>query len=108
MSVTIQNRRDIAADWTLYDPILAEGEIGFETDTIKYKVGDGSSLWSALSYFAVSSYVHPTGDGNLHVPATGTSNEGKALIAGETAGSLSWGVVATTSASSAMYAYENF
>lgn len=37
-----------------------------------------------------NNYVHPTGDGNLHVPATGTTNAGKALIAGSTAGSLSW------------------
>jgi len=35
-------------------------------------------------------YLHPTGDGNLHVPATGTGNNGKVLTAGSTAGSLSW------------------
>jgi hypothetical protein len=35
-------------------------------------------------------YTHPTGDGNLHVPATGTTNNGKVLTAGATAGSLSW------------------
>jgi hypothetical protein len=33
---------------------------------------------------------HPTGDGNLHVPATSTTNNGKYLQAGSTAGSLSW------------------
>jgi len=37
-----------------------------------------------------NNYVHPTGDGNLHVPATGTTNNGKVLTAGATAGSLSW------------------
>ena len=35
-------------------------------------------------------YSHPTGDGNLHVPATGTTNNEKVLTAGATAGSLSW------------------
>jgi hypothetical protein len=35
-------------------------------------------------------YVHPTGDGNLHVPATGTANNGNVLTAGSTAGSLTW------------------
>lgn len=35
-------------------------------------------------------YVHPTSDGNLHVPATGTSNNGKFLKAGSTEGSISW------------------
>lgn len=37
-----------------------------------------------------NAYTHPTGDGNLHVPATGTTNSGKVLTAGATAGSLSW------------------
>jgi hypothetical protein len=41
----------------------------------------------------LSNYTHPTGDGNLHVPATGTSNNGKVLTAGATAGSLSWTTV---------------
>lgn len=35
-------------------------------------------------------YTHPTGDGNLHVPATGTTNNGKVLGSGSTAGSISW------------------
>lgn len=37
-----------------------------------------------------NNYTHPTGDGNLHVPATGTTNAGKVLTAGATAGSISW------------------
>ncbi|WP_270818114.1 phage tail fiber protein [Aeromonas sp. Y318-3] len=37
-----------------------------------------------------NSYSHPGGDGNLHVPATGTGNNGKFLMAGATAGSLQW------------------
>ncbi|OMD00054.1 hypothetical protein BJP49_28590, partial [Paenibacillus odorifer] len=40
-----------------------------------------------------NNYTHPTGDGNQHVPATGTSNNGKVLKAGTTAGSISWGNV---------------
>lgn len=35
-------------------------------------------------------YTHPTTDGNLHVPATGTTSDGKVLTAGPTAGSFSW------------------
>jgi hypothetical protein len=38
-----------------------------------------------------TAYTHPTGDGNLHVPATGSGNNGKVLKAGPTPGSLSWG-----------------
>lgn len=37
-----------------------------------------------------NNYVHPTTDGSLHVPATGTTNSGKVLTAGATAGSISW------------------
>jgi len=37
-----------------------------------------------------NNYVHPTGDGNLHVPANGTTNNGKFLMAGATAGTISW------------------
>lgn len=37
-----------------------------------------------------NSYTHPSGDGNLHIPATGTSNSGKVLKAGATAGSGAW------------------
>ena len=40
-----------------------------------------------------NNYSHPTGDGNLHVPATGTTNSGRVLKAGSTAGSLSWGLI---------------
>jgi hypothetical protein len=39
---------------------------------------------------SANNYEHPTGDGILHVPATGTTNSGKVLTAGATAGSLSW------------------
>ncbi|WP_040194753.1 hypothetical protein [Clostridium culturomicium] len=37
-----------------------------------------------------NNYVHPSGDGNIHVPATGTTNNGKVLKAGATAGKVTW------------------
>lgn len=43
-----------------------------------------------------NAYTHPAGDGNLHVPATGTANNGKVLKAGATAGSAAWGSLAAT------------
>jgi hypothetical protein len=45
-----QFRRDSAADWTAANPVLAEGEIGLELDTSQFKIGDGTSQWSALPY----------------------------------------------------------
>ena len=50
MAVTIQVRRDTAANWTSSNPILANGEIGWETDTRKMKVGDGTTAWNSLAY----------------------------------------------------------
>lgn len=47
----IQVRRDTAANWTSVNPTLAAGEVGFESDTGKLKIGDGSTAWSVLEYF---------------------------------------------------------
>lgn len=46
----IQLRRDTAANWTSTNPVLAAGEQGFETDTKKIKVGDGTTAWASLAY----------------------------------------------------------
>jgi hypothetical protein len=51
MATRMQQRRGTAAQWTAADPILAAGEIGFETDTSQFKMGDGVNAWSTLSYF---------------------------------------------------------
>ena len=45
-------RRGTAANWTSTDPVLYSGQIGWETDTRKFKVGDGTTAWSSLSYSA--------------------------------------------------------
>lgn len=50
MATQIQFRRGAAATWTSSNPTLAIGELGLETDTGKFKVGNGTSTWTALSY----------------------------------------------------------
>jgi hypothetical protein len=50
MAVQIQFRNDIAANWNSADPILAIGEMGLETDTDKFKIGNGVDNWSDLPY----------------------------------------------------------
>ncbi len=51
----MQQRRGTASQWTSSNagsgPILNAGEIGWESDTNKFKIGDGVSYWSALTYF---------------------------------------------------------
>lgn len=48
--IPVRFRFDTAANWTSVNPILKSGEPGFESDTGKMKVGDGTSHWSALAY----------------------------------------------------------
>ena len=47
----IRLRRDVAADWTASNPILALAEPGYEDDTGKIKYGDGTTAWNTLPYF---------------------------------------------------------
>ena len=52
MATRMQQRRGTEAQWNSANPILAAGEMGFETDSGKFKIGDGVNNWSDLSYFA--------------------------------------------------------
>ena len=47
----IKIRRDLSTKWTSINPTLLVGEQGYETDTGKMKIGDGSSRWNSLPYF---------------------------------------------------------
>jgi hypothetical protein len=57
MPIKLQIRRGTAANWTSADPTLLAGEIGYETDTGNFKVGDGTTAWTSLKY----SLPHRTG-----------------------------------------------
>ena len=48
----IVNRNDTSRLWTAANPVLAVGEMGVETDTNKFKFGDGTTAWSSLAYAA--------------------------------------------------------
>jgi len=66
MADLIQIRRDTAANWTSANPILAQGELGAETDTSKIKIGDGSTAWSSLAYLIdVGGYLTATSTNTL-------------------------------------------
>ena len=54
MAVQIQFRRDTAAAWTAANPTLAAGELGLETDTSFYKIGNGSTAWNSLAYGSIT------------------------------------------------------
>ncbi len=46
----IKFRKETAANWSTVNPVLNEGEPGIETDTLKMKVGNGTSSWNSLDY----------------------------------------------------------
>jgi hypothetical protein len=48
----MQQRRGVASQWASENPILGAGEIGFETDNSRFKIGDGVTAWSSLEYFS--------------------------------------------------------
>lgn len=73
MIARIQMRNDLASNWVSVNPVLAQGEMGIESDTLKQKIGDGSSDWITLGYSA-----QPTTDADLQTlkkTITGAINE---------------------------------
>jgi len=66
----IQVRRDTAANWATANTTLATGEIAFETDTGKYKIGKASTAWASLGYAAAKDYSDLTGTPNLTIYLT--------------------------------------
>jgi hypothetical protein len=50
MAIQIQFRRGTASEWTSANPILAVGEMGLETDTNYFKIGNGTTAWTSLAY----------------------------------------------------------
>jgi len=106
MTTRLQQRRDTAANWTSNNPTLAAGEIGYETDTKYFKVGDGSTAWTSLAYAYVplpsqagnsGTYLTTNGStlswGTVNALPTQTGNSGKYLTTnGSTA---SWATITT-------------
>lgn len=58
----IQIRRGKAAFWESENPILHDGEPGYEKDTRRLKIGDGSTHWRELPYSAGGEAVPDPGD----------------------------------------------
>lgn len=61
MAYRIQIRRDTSSNWTSNNPILLQGEFGYELNTGYAKIGDGSSTWTQLTYFGGTGPSGPTG-----------------------------------------------
>ena len=114
MADIIKSRRDTAENWRTANPTLAEGELGFETDTKRYKLGDGKKAWNNLEYRDIDVVGEIGEDGGNSLPTTAavlaklrelgyyednpewvrviTDSEGRLLFGIKTDGSIDWAV----------------
>jgi len=89
MATRMQQRRGTEEQWTLANPVLAAGEIGFETDTNKFKLGDGVNAWADLAYFVNSDGLSGELDGYATEDYVDTAIENVVGLAPETLDTLS-------------------
>ena len=79
MATQIQIRRDTTAGWADADPILAEGELGLDTDLNTIKIGNGTASWSELAFYTASGTIVPLpdfltyGQGRSHLATLNTN-----------------------------------
>jgi hypothetical protein len=69
MAQQIQLRNDSTAGWAADNPVLAQGEIGVDTTLGQMKIGDGTSTWTQLDFYAsgtadIADFVFETVDGD--------------------------------------------
>jgi hypothetical protein len=90
MAIQIQFRRGTADEWSTVNPVLALAEMGIETDTDLFKIGNGSQHWNDLDYGGIRGYSGSSGytgsaapnsvDNVLYVSKSGNdSNDGRSL-----------------------------
>lgn len=89
MAVKIQFRRGTAAEWTAANPILSQGEAGYEYDTGRFKVGNGLTPWTTLAYSSgvtgptgPSGAVGPTGPASTVTGPTGPTGATSTVAVG--------------------------
>lgn len=71
-NIDMLQRRDTAADWTSNNPTLSAGEFGWEQDTNRLKIGDGSTAWTSLPYIIQENIMVAVSDETTAL-TTGTS-----------------------------------
>lgn len=97
LNVTLIMRNDTAANWASKNPVLTLGELGVETDTRKFKIGDGTTAYNSLKYglggnVEVKSTAPTASDvgydiGTLWVDTTGTKAY---ILFAKTANAATW------------------
>ena len=77
MAVQIQMRRGTASQWTTANPTLAAGEWGLETDTDKFKIGNGTDAWNSITTYSSLGFGTAGGtiSGTVNFGADGTGQD---------------------------------
>jgi len=84
-TIQLQFRRGTATEWSNANPTLAAGEMGIETNTNLFKIGNGTSRWNALSYGGLQGATGPVGTlSNIASGSVGTP--GLAFVSDVSAG----------------------
>jgi len=91
--ITIKLRRGTQAQWTATNPVLAEGEFGAETDTRKFKIGNGVTAWNSLQYWGGSGGGAADFTDLGDVPASYAGAGGKYVKVKSTADGLEFGTL---------------
>jgi hypothetical protein len=74
MAVRIQMRRGTTSEWNTADPILNEGEIGYNSTVAAFKVGDGTTIWSELDYYQTAASITPQEISAIALSEKGAAN----------------------------------
>lgn len=95
----IKIRRGTASLWASTNPILALGEMGFETDTLKIKFGDGTNTWTVLAYANVTDISSKSDVGHTHVATniTDSTATGRSVLTAASAAAARTALGAGTS-----------
>lgn len=96
--ITIKLRRGTQAQWTATNPVLAEGEFGAETDTRKFKIGNGVTAWNSLSYWGSAGGGAADFTDLGDVPASYTGQGGKFVKVKSTEDGLEFGTLTIAAA----------
>lgn len=80
MSTTIRLRRGTSIAWATRNPILGTGEPGYETDTGRYKLGDGYTSWNARPYYIHADAISALIDAAIAASPGGGGGTAEAMI----------------------------
>jgi len=74
MAIRMQQRTGTLDQWSTANPILNAAEIGYESDTNKFKIGDGTNHWNDLPYFLDEDSLGESLDGYIPESLLGANN----------------------------------